>query len=355
MGITRRGFGHMPGGDAVEAITLTNGRGTAATIISYGATLQALVGPDSRGEMADVVLGYPALEGYLSGRDYLGATVGRVANRIAGGRFVLDGIEYRLTRNNGKAHLHGGEAGFDRALWAVDGVTELATSASVTLSHLSVDGDEGYPGRVEVEARYTLDDEDRLTIAYRATTDRPTIVNLTNHALFDAAGEGSPEGALGNVLTLAADAYLEVDADLIPVGPPRKVAGTAFDFRQPRVIGSDTGATAERAAVARRYDHNMVLPDNAARAVRLVARLEDPLSGRAIEFSTDQPGLQLYTGGFLDGTTHGKRGNPYRAGDGVAMEPQHFPDAPNRPDFPSIRLDPGAVYQNRSVLAFAAR
>jgi aldose 1-epimerase len=223
------------------------------------------------------------------------------------------------------------------------------------LRHVSPDGDEGYPGRLSVEACYALDDDDRLMITYTATTDRPTIVNVTNHALFDAAGEGSPGGALGNVLTLAADAYLPVDADLIPVGAAQDVAGTVFDFRQPRLIGQRGANEAERLAVARRYDHTVVLQRNAGSAMRFAARLEDPQSGRGIDLFTDQPGLQFYAGGFLDGTTRGKCGALYRAGAGIALEPQHFPDAPNRPDFASIRLDPGKTYRSSSMLAFHAQ
>jgi aldose 1-epimerase len=353
--ITRRPFGRMPSGVVVEAITLTNGGATSATIITLGAALQSFVGPDSNGQFADVVLGYGGLQEYLAARNYFGASVGRVANRIAGGRFILDGVEYRLARNDGNAHLHGGTVGFDRAIWSVADLCETATSASLRLRHVSPDGDEGYPGRLSVEACYALDDDDRLMITYTATTDRPTIVNVTNHALFDAAGEGSPGGALGNVLTLAADAYLPVDADLIPVGAAQDVAGTVFDFRQPRLIGQRGANEAERLAVARRYDQTVVLQRNAGSAMRFAARLEDPQSGRGIDLFTDQPGLQFYAGGFLDGTTRGKCGALYRAGAGIALEPQHFPDAPNRPDFASIRLDPGKTYRSSSMLAFHAQ
>ena len=350
--VSRRPFGEMPDGEPVEAITLTNARGISATVLSYGATLQAFVGPGRDGAMADVVLGYSDLKGYLSARNYFGATVGRVANRIAGGSFELDGRQHRLACNDGHVHLHGGYTGFDCAVWHIADITDLPCPA-VRLTHVSADGDEGYPGRLAVEAAYSLDDDGRLRIAYSATTDRPTIVNLTNHALFDAAGEGSVQGALGNVLTLAADAYLPVDANLVPIGLPQGVANTPFDFREPRVISERITDVDKQLAIASGYDHNMVLNGPSGATPRFAARLQDPESGRAIELYTDQPGVQLYSGNFLDGSIRGKRGSLYRRGAGVALEAQHFPNAPNRHDFASIRLDPGQVYRSTTILAFA--
>lgn len=342
----RRPFGHTPDGTPVEAITLADGGGVSATLISYGAALQALVAPGRDGQLADIVLGFADAAAYVAAASYDGATVGRVANRIAGGRFVLDGRTYTLARNDhGRAALHGGERGFDKRVWEVAAVEPGA----VTFRLVSRDGDQGYPGTLTATATYALDADARLTLTYGATTDAATIVNLSCHALFNLAGEGAAQGALGNRLTVAADAYLPVDADLIPTGEIAPVAGTPFDFRAGQPIDArvrDAGDAQLR--VARGYDHNLVLSGSAG-TVRLVARLEDAASGRVLEIDTDQPGLQFYSGNFLDGTTVGKRGRAYRQGDGIALEPQHFPDAPNQPGFPGIRLGPGEAYRSTIV------
>ncbi|WP_269714816.1 aldose epimerase family protein [Caulobacter sp. NIBR2454] len=343
-------FGKTIDGRDVEAITLTNPSGMSATILTYGATLQALMVPDPAGKLADVVLGYDDVAGYEKSANYFGASVGRYANRIAKGRFELDGRSYQLALNdNGAASLHGGQAGFDKKIWSVARVTE-GPSASVEMTYVSPDGEEGYPGTLTTTVTYTLDDQNGLAIDYRATSDRPTIVNLTHHALFNMAGHSAAQSALDNVLQLAASRYLPVDEHLIPTGALSPVEGGVFDFLAPTVIGARVRDGAEpQLVVGRGYDHSFVL-DGAAGALRLAARLSDPSSGRTLEFWSDQPGLQLYSGNFIDGTTVGKQGHVYRQGDGVALEPQRFPDAPNQKHLGSAVLRPGQVYSNSILL-----
>ena len=346
----RASFGKTPDGIEVEAITLTNGHGVSATIITYGATLQSLIAPDRTGAKADIALGFADAGAYVKNASYFGASVGRFANRIGKGRFSLDGKAYQLAlNNNGVAALHGGVKGFDKQVWKVVDV-KRGPVASVTFSHVSPDGDEGYPGTLTATATYALGENNDLTVTYGATTDKPTIVNLTNHALFNLAGEGSPDGAMGNVLTLASDGYTPVDAELIPTGAITPVAGTPFDFRKPTVVAERLrDARDPQIVVGRGYDHNMVLTGKAGGAPRLAARLADPKSGRVMEILSDQPGIQFYTGNFIDGTMVGKSGKIYRQGDGIALEPQHFPDAPNKPAFAPVRLDPGQTYSNTMV------
>ncbi|MDI1364761.1 MAG: galactose mutarotase [bacterium] len=347
---TRQPFGQTPSGQAVEAITLSNGQGVSATVISYGATLQSLIAPDRTGKPADIALGFADIDAYVRNASYFGASVGRFANRIGKGRFTLDGKTYQLAlNNNGVAALHGGTKGFDKAVWEVLDLKRGKT-ASVTFGHISADGDEGYPGTLTATATYALDEGNQLTVTYRATTDKPTIVNLTNHALFNLAGEGSSQGAMGNVLTLEADSYTPVDAELIPTGATTPVAGTPFDFRTPHVVGERIrDATDPQIVIGRGYDHNYVVRGASGGALRLAARLSDPVSGRTLEILTDQPGIQVYSGNFIDGTTISKGGKIYRQGDGIALEPQHFPDAPNQPNFAPARLDPGQPYRNTMV------
>lgn len=346
----RASFGKTPDGVEVEAITLTNGHGVSATVITYGATLQSLVAPGRDGTKADIALGFADAGAYVKNASYFGASVGRFANRIGKGRFALDGKTYQLTLNDhGLAALHGGAKGFDKQVWKVSDI-KRGPVASVTFTHVSPDGEEGYPGTLTATATYALDEQNQLTVRYGATTDKPTIVNLTNHALFNLAGEGSPDGAMGNVLTLASNGYTPVDAELIPTGAITPVAGTPFDFRKPTVVGQRIrDARDPQIVVGRGYDHNMVLTGKAGGAPRLSARLADPKSGRVLEILSDQPGIQFYTGNFIDGTLTGKSGRIYRQGDGIALEPQHFPDAPNKPAFASVRLDPGQTYSNTMV------
>ena len=345
--LSRRPFGQTPSGEAIEAFTLTNAKGVSATVITYGATLQSLIAPDKAGKKADIVLGFNDAAAYVKNASYFGASVGRFANRIGKGRFELDGKTYQLAlNNNGVAALHGGVKGFDKVVWTVL-ATKSGPTASVTLGYVSPDGDQGYPGTVNATATYALDEQNRLTVTYGATTDKPTIVNITNHALFNVAGEGAPEGAMGNVLTLPANGYPPVDNELIPTGAITPVAGTAFDFRTPTAVGKRIrDASDPQIVVGKGYDHNFVLNGKSGGAPRLAARLVDPKSGRVLEILSDQPGIQFYAGNFLDASWVGKSGKLYRQGDGIALEPQHFPDAPNKPQFAPVRLDPGQTYRN---------
>ena len=350
----RETFGCLANGTAVEAITLANRTGMAARILTLGATLQSLIVPDAQGELADVVLGHADVAGYERWRMYLGVTVGRYANRIAGGQFVLDGVTYPLSQNDGVNTLHGGEQGFDRAVWAIEAVEEGAV-ASVTLGHVSPDGEGGCPGEVRAQVTYARDDGGSLAITMTATTTRPTVLNMTNHALFNLAGEGAAQGAMLHGLTIPAAAYTPVNQQLIPTGERRAVAGGAFDFRCGRIIatGLRDGHDAQ-IALARGYDHNFALDKGTTPEPALAAVLEDPASGRRLEVLTTEPGLQLYTANGYDGTLLGKQGRLYRMGDGVALEPQQFPDTPNQPAFGSARLDPGQTYRHAMIYRLSA-
>ncbi|GAA0735083.1 aldose epimerase family protein [Sphingomonas japonica] len=342
----RSKFGTTADGRAVGAVTLTNKAGVSATVIAWGATLQALRMPDRDGRVADVMLGHNDMAGYLKQPEYFGATVGRVANRIAQGRFTLDGREYRTPVNDGPNSLHGGIAGFDKVLWEIVSV-KSGDTASVTLRYVSRDGDQGYPGTLTVDATYSLDENNALTIDYRATTDRPTVVNLSNHAYWNLSGEGSSTGAMGHILTIDADRYTPVDATLIPTGELRPVAGTVFDFRSPRVINERVrDARDVQIAYGRGYDHNWVVGTAVTQDQHRMAAVHDPVSGRGFELWSNQPGVQFYSGNFLDGTVTGKSGRLYRGGDAIVLEPQGFPDTVNQPAFGSARLDPGQTYRN---------
>jgi aldose 1-epimerase len=348
-GAKRVEFGTLADGTRVEAVELSNRNNMSARILTLGATLQSLVVPDRNGRAADVVLGYDSAAEYLARPQYFGATVGRYANRIAAGRFTLDGKQYILETNDGPNHLHGGLKGFDKVLWRIESVSD----GRVVLKHVSPNGQGGYPGTLEVTATYALNDRNELAIEYRATTDRSTIVNITNHAYFNLAGAGSDASILSHRLTLLADQYTPVDKTLIPTGERRNVAGTAFDFRQPRRIDAQLrDGRDEQIRIGRGYDHNFILRGPAG-TLRLAARLEDLPSGRVMELLTTAPGVQFYSGNFLDGTSAGKGGRIYRQGDALCLEPQVFPDSPNRPDFTSARLDPGATYINSMVLRFS--
>lgn len=344
--ITRSTFGTLSDGRAVAAVTLTNHHGIAATVIAYGATLQALVMPDKHGHGADVALGYAKLQDYVDHPQYFGATVGRFANRIARGRFSLDGQSHQIPVNNGPNSLHGGTVGFDKVLWDVVDVGPGPT-AHVTLRHVSADGEQGYPGKVTVDAVYSLGEDNALMIEYRATTDRPTIVNVTNHNYWNLSGDGSANGAMGHIVTIPADSFLPTDAGAIPTGEIRPVAGTAFDFRGGRVVGERVrDASDQQLVFGRGYDHNWVIGRGVTPGLHLMARAIDPVSGRSFELWSNQPGLQFYSGNFLDGTTSGKARRIYREGDAVVFEPQLFPDTPNQPAFGSARLIPGETYRN---------
>ncbi len=345
----RIAFGTLDGAPA-EAIDLTAGA-LSARILPLGATLQSLCVPDRDGIPADVVLGFDDVQSYRDRPSWFGVTVGRYANRIAGGRFTLDGRNHVLETNNAPNHLHGGSDGFDQRLWDVADTGSDADGAWVRLTLTSPDGDAGYPGTLHASATYTVT-PDALTIDYAATSDAPTVVNLTNHAFFDLSGTGD---ALRHLLTIAADQFLPVDATSIPTGERRAVAGTPFDFRVPHAIGDRVrDGRDDQIAIGRGYDHNFIVRGETG-VLRPAAELVDPASGRMMTLSITAPGLQLYSGNFLGGAEPGKGGRLYRQGDAVCLEPQAWPDTPNRPDFPSARLDPGATWRSSMRFAFAAR
>lgn len=347
---TRASFGHTADGQNVDIVTLTNVHGMSARVMSYGASLQSLWVPDRHGKLADVVLGYDTLEGYLDRRQYFGATVGRYANRIAHGKFTLDGKAYSLTLNDGPNALHGGSKGLDRQVWKVVDVKPGPT-ASVTLEYISPDGDQGYPGAVDIKATYTLSDDNQLKISYVATTDKPTIVNLSNHTYWNLAGEGSGT-VMDQVLTIPGSAITPVDASSIPNGDIVAVAGTPYDFRIGKPIGQDIrDGRSQQLLFGHGYDMNWVISRKEVEG-RMVARVMDPHSGRVMSLWSSKPGLQFYSGNFLDGTTVGKDHHIYRQGDAFVLEPQLFPDTPNHPDFGSARLAPGETYHNTIVYRF---
>jgi aldose 1-epimerase len=344
-------FGTLQDGTRVDAVELSNSAGMSVRIIALGAAIQSITVPDRGGARADVVLGYDSPREYVAKRQYFGATVGRYANRIARGKFTLDGHQYQLETNDGPNHLHGGVQGLDTVLWKFDELTRNP-DGRVLLSYVSPDGAGGYPGKLTITATYTLNERNELAVEYRAKTDKPTIVNITNHAFFNLAGSGT---ALGHRLKLFAENYTPVDATLIPTGERRSVAGTPFDFRQPRVIDEHIrDGKDQQLRIGRGYDHNFVISGQpSANGLRLAAQLEDPVSGRVLEVLTTAPGVQFYSGNFLDGTVIGKGGRIYRQGDALCLEPQVFPDTPNHPDFPSARLDPGREYLNTMVFRFS--
>jgi aldose 1-epimerase len=340
-------YGRTPDGQEVEAFTLRNARGLELRAITYGATITSLRVPDRQGRFADVVLGWRDLEGYLAGAGYLGCVVGRYGNRIAGGRFVLDGQPHQLTVNDGGNHLHGGRRGFDKVVWKGEPF-EGKSGAGLAFLYTSPRGEEGYPGTLRARVTYTLTDADELVVDYTATTDEPTHVNLTQHSYFNLAGEGSGD-VLGHELEVAADRYTPVDETLVPLGTLSPVAGTPFDFRTPAAIGDRIGVKDPQIERGRGYDHNFVL--GPAGAWKRAARVRDPVSGRTLEVRTTEPGLQVYTGNLLDGTP-GKSGRAYAPRSGLCLETQHFPDSPNRPAFPPTVLRPGDRYRSTTTFAF---
>ena len=345
--------GQLADGAAIEAVTLTNKAGLSARVLTYGATLQSVMAPDRDGKLADVLLGYDKADDYVNHPNFFGVTVGRFANRIGGGRFTLDGRPYQLTLNDKVNSLHGGTKGFDKHLWRIVSMKDGPT-ASVVMALTSPDGDQGYPGKVDATVTYSLDEAGALTIAFEAKTDKPTIVNMTNHAIFNLNGEGSPLGATFHKLTIPATTYTPVDAKLIPTGERRPVAGTVFDFRSPRVVADGIrDGNDQQIRYGQGYDHNFALDKGLTATPQLAARLEDPASGRVLEVLSTEPGVQFYTGNFLDGTYVGKKGHLYRMGDGIALEPQKFPDSPNKPSFVSPRVDPGKPYRHTMIYRFS--
>jgi len=344
MTINVESFGKTPDGQEVDLYTLANINGIRAKITNYGAILVSLEVPDKDSKPADITLGFDKLDGYIPRHPYFGATVGRYANRIGGAKFKLNDIEYTLAANNGPNHLHGGIKGFDKVAWKLEDIKAESDKALLKLSYLSKDGEEGYPGNLACTVTYTLTKDGELKISYEAETDKATVINLTNHSYWNLAGQGSGD-VLGHELMLNADKYTPVDEGLIPTGEIRSVKDSPMDFTKPMTIGSRIGQ------VEGGYDHNYVL-NSGGGALSLCARVSEPTSGRIMEIYTTEPGVQLYTGNFLDGSITGKSGKVYKKHYGFCLETQHFPDSPNKPDFPSVVLNPGDKYTTVTVYKF---
>ena len=347
--VVRAPFGVLPSGDSVHLFTLTNARGVELRVIDYGGLVISLKTKDRAGALADIVLGFDSLDGYLKSSPYFGALVGRYANRIAKGRFTLDGAAYTLAVNNGPNALHGGLRGFDKVVWRAEPKDD-STGVGVVLSYTSRDGEEGYPGNLNVRVTYTLTDRNAFAIDYLATADKATPINLTQHSYFNLAGDGAGD-VLGHVVAIDADRYTPVDTTLIPTGTLEDVAGTPFDFRRGSAIGDHIGDANEQLRRAGGYDHNFVL-NRTGPGLQHAVRVVEPKSGRTLDAETTEPGVQFYTGNFLDGTITGKGGHVYKRRNGFCLETQHFPDSPNQPSFPSTILRPGAEYRSRTVYTF---
>ena len=350
-GVTRAAFGKMADGAQVEVFTLTNARGVEVKAITYGGIIQSLRVPDKAGRLADIVLGFDSLDGYLKDHPFFGAIIGRYGNRIGKAQFTLNGQTYKLAANNGPNHLHGGVKGFDKVLWGGQ-VVEDKRGAAVAFSRTSPDGEEGYPGNLKVRVTYVLADDNSLIVDYEATTDKATPVNLTQHSYFNLAGEGTGD-ILGHELTINADRYTPVDGTLIPTGELAPVAGTPFDFRKGTAIGARINDGHAQIANGKGYDHNWVLNRKGA-GLQMAARVKEPKSGRTLEIQTTEPGIQFYAGNFLDGTIKGKGGHVYGHRTGFCLETQHYPDSPNQPKFPSTILQPGQTYRTSTVFKFGA-
>lgn len=339
-------FGRMPDGRDVELYTLVNADGLRARIITYGAIVVSLEVPDRYGKLADITLGYDRLEEYVMNPSYFGAIVGRYANRIGKGRFLLNGVEYQLATNNGENHLHGGIKGFNKVIWDAEPF-EQDQAAGLKLSYLSKDGEEGYPGNLSCTVTYTLFDNNEFEINYSAKSDKPTPINMTHHSYFNLTGQGNGD-ILGHELTLYADKYTPVDEGLIPTGEIRNLRNSPMDFMSPKTIGADIDQ------VKGGYDHNYVLTSGGG-TLALAARVYEPSTGRVMEVHTSEPGIQFYTGNFLDGSITGKSGKVYHKHYGFCLETQHFPDSPNKPQFPSVILNPGETYSHKTVHKFYTR
>jgi aldose 1-epimerase len=343
---TRAPFGTLPDGTAIELFTVTNGHGIELRAMTYGAIILSLKVPDRAGALDDVVLGYDTAMDYVrNNAPHFGAVVGRFANRIAKARFTLDGQTFTLAANNGPNHLHGGLKGFDSVVWRGE-----ALPNGIAFTYVSADGEEGYPGRLSVRVTYTLSDRDELAVDYQATTDKPTVINLSQHTYFNLAGQAVRD-VLDHRLQLDADRYTPVDATLIPTGELAPVAGTPFDFRQPATIGSRIDSPHPQIQTGRGYDHNFVVNGQSGQ-LRHAARVVEPSTGRTLDVATTEPGVQFYSANFLDGSITGKQGRAYRKRFGFCLETQHFPDSPNQPTFPSTVLRPGETFASRTVFTF---
>jgi aldose 1-epimerase len=349
--INKAPFGQTADGTPVDIYTLRNSKGMEARILTYGGIVQTLRVPDKEGNVGDVVLGYDDLGGYLTNSPFFGALIGRYGNRIAKGKFTLDGHEYTLPINNAPNCLHGGEKGFFAQVWKVTRADVGPDGPRLELSYLSQDGEEGFPGNLQVEATYTVTDDNALRVEFKATTDKDTVCNLTHHSYFNLNGSGD---VLGYLVYINADKFTPVDDTLIPTGELRPVAGTPFDFLTPTAIGARIGGDDQQLKYANGYDDNWVL-NHPPGELGLAARVEDPASGRVLTVYTTAPGIQFYTGNFLNGTIKGKTGQVYQFRTGFCLEPQVFPDAPNHPDFPSAELKPGETYQNAIVYKFSTK
>ena len=346
LNVEKTAYGKLPDGRPVDLYTLTNANGLRVKLTNYGAITVSIETPDRSGHLADITLGYDTLDGWLGNTSYFGATVGRYANRIAKGKFTIDGQTYTLATNNGENHLHGGVKGFDKVMWEAEPV-KTADAVGVKFTYLSKDGEEGYPGNLKVTAVYTLNNANEYKAEFSATTDKPTVVNLAHHTYWNLLGNAAGD-VLGHELMLAADKYTPVDKGLIPTGELKPVAGTPMDFSKPTPIG------AHIAQVDGGYDHNWVLRNQDGK-VALAAMLYEPKNGRVLEILTDQPGIQFYAGNFLDGSVKGKGGVAYQKHYGLCLETQHYPDSPNHPEFPSVVLRPGQTYHHVMIHKFTTR
>lgn len=352
-GVDKQSFGTTPDGAPVDLYTLTNANGMEVRAMTYGGIVVSLRVPDRNGTLGDVVLGHDALAGYQKNPPYFGAIIGRYGNRIARGEFTLEGQAYKLAANNGPNALHGGLKGFDKVVWKAESFKN-DKGVGVVFSYTSPDGEEGYPGTLKATVTYTLSDANQLAFDYHAVTDKATPVNLTQHSYFNLAGDGAGD-ILAHELTLSAGHFTPVDSTLIPTGEIRKVDGTPFDFRTATAIGTRIDADDEQIRLGGGYDHNFVIDRKEGDSLVLAARVHEATSGRVMEVSTTEPAVQFYTGNFLDGSITGKGGHVYKHRNGFCLETQHYPDSPNRADFPSTILRPGQEYRSRTVYAFSAR
>ena len=350
MNITKENFGTTPDGKAVDIYTLVNANGCEIAITNYGGIIVSLKVPDKNGQLGDVVLGYKTLNQYIENNPFFGALIGRYGNRIAKGKFVLNGTTYTLATNNGENHLHGGDVGFDKVVWNAKEIHE-ADAVGLEMTYLSKDGEEGYPGNLSITVKYLWTNDNELKIEYAATTDKTTVVNMTSHSYFNLACTGD---ILNHELMIDADRFTPVDDGLIPTGELRSVTGTPFDFTTPTAIGAGIKDENEQLKLGNGYDHNWVL-NNYDGSIQTVAVLYEPTTGRVMEVSSNEPGLQFYSGNFLDETMIGKDGSPYSQGAGLCLETQHFPDSPNQSEFPSTILEPGEKYSTTTIYKFSTK